>query len=455
MSRFKRLAFILVIGLTASSVSLPAAAGTIEVMVHHRDGWPIVGQEMHLTPLSAYREAARTGRMLRPIYEIEKTDEEGRAFFEGVPAGTYTVSVFGHPNDPQLVKPADNPLAPAPIVTLRDPDDSGRIAVELWPGVPLSLEIAGLDDLPLDGFWAAFRDPEMVVEVDVVGFRQPLLEHRLAPAVWEVSIKPRPGFELVGLERDGKPLEAATARLDLARERWETHLRFSFATSPILPEGVVTVEDSSSGDAPLQIGVKTAGNRYGLSVVEIYALADLSEPVRSATAFSGRRTAAISDLPPGDYLVVAGSRYHLEARAEVRDFDGEVEPRTVELVLQPGAAIRLQALDGLERPVVDLEVEIERLGGEPEIQLRDESVRDAKRRRAGSVGGRGWFEATGFYPGRYLLRTRLRRASAADFEIYLGPAGGELTGVAELEVELDDEPVEIEARVLSASDRSP
>lgn len=445
MNHFYRLAIALSVSLAG-----PASAGTIEVTLHHRDGWPIADQDIHLIPLSAYREAAREGWHPSPVYEIEKTDHKGRAIFSGLPAATFTANVFGRLKDPLLVKPTNNPLASAQVVTLHAEDDMGRIQLELWPGVPISLEIAGLDDLPLDGFNAIFRDAEKDVRVQSVSFRSPRLEHVLAPIAWEVSVDPRRGFELVGLERDDHPLESETAHLDLAREPRETHLRFAFTASPIVPEGVVKTNDLSNDDAPLQIGIEVSGARHAVSVLEIYPLADLSEPVRSATVI-GRNSASIPDLPPGDYLVVVGGPNTLEARAELRNFDGDAERRTLEVVLEPGASIRLQALDGDDRPVEDLDVEIERIDDGPEVLLSHEGFRDAKQGRQDSVGPSGWVEATGFYPGRYRLRPRLRRANAADFEIYLGLDGGELTADTEFEIEIEYEPVEIEARVLPKS----
>ncbi len=431
---------------TVLASASPAAGGTIEVVVRTRDGAPVAGQDISLTPLSAYRWASRTGAIVSPATDIETTGDDGRLTFEDVDPGTYSVFVFGHLKDPTLVKAEANPLAPAPVVTLDDPGDRRRIELELWHGVPIRLEVTGLEGMPLDGFTAVFLHAETDVEVKRVSFRRPSFEQLLVPTVWDVSVDSRRGFELTGVELDGVELPAGSVRLDLAEKPWPQRLRFNFATTDWQPEGVVTVGDLHSYDAPLTVKARVPRARHGISEVEIYPLDDPSEPVRRAAA-GGMRGAAIDGLPPGDYLIVVGGRHTLEGRAELRGFDPETEPREVDVELSWGAAIQIQALDLRDRPIADLEVEIERLGDDPEVLLREEDFRRAKRGRAGSTGSSGWYEARGFYPGRYLLRTRLRRASAADFRILLGVYGGDLVPGPELEVELGDGPVDVEVRV--------
>ena len=439
--------FALVAGLVAAS---PTYAGSIEVKVSHRDGWPIVDQTIVLKPLSAFREATRSGWVPRPFSNIETTDDGGRVTFVGLSPGTHSVGVFGHLREPLLVKPKDNPLAPVPIVTL-DADSAHRqIEVEMWTGTLVQIEVVDPDGVPLEGFHAAFHHPETGVDIATWSVSTPFLERRLLPSTWEVTVKPKRGFEWVSLELGDARLDSDTARLDLDQKPLENSLRWTFkASEASLPDG----EDLEGGrsedapeDAPLTIQVLAARSWRPTFTVEIHSLAQPGEPVHSTTV-SGRSAAAITDLPPGDYLVVAGGRSCLEGRTELRGFDGDAAPRTVEVVIPTGAEIRLQALDPKDRPVLDLEVEIERLEDDPEIVLRDDAFREAKWRRTGSTRSAGWFEAVGFYPGRYLVRTRLRRERAADAQILLGLAGGELSHATEFEIELNDGPVEIEARV--------
>ena len=445
MSMLHRLAILcLTVNLAAAST---AVAGTIEVVVRHRDGWPIIDQDVHLIPLSVYREAAHKSRPPSPIYEVGTTDAEGRILFSDVPAGTYTVHIIGHFHDPLLVKPSHNPLAPAPIAVLDADDDTHRMEIEIWSGVEVRLELVGLEGLPPDGFLAAFHHPETGVPVWRRSFSEPVLEVLLVPTVWEISVRPEQGFEPVSLEYAGELLDTHEACVDLEASPSETDLRFTFRSSPVVPKRGVRVRDHVDSDAPLQIRVRRDSGRHGYARVEIFSRVDPSEPVRRTTV-SGHRGVGISDLPPGDYLVVAGSPHTLEGHAELRDFDAEAGARTVVIELPRGAAIRIQALDAGDRPVADLDVEIERLDDDPELLLHDEHFRQAKRRRSGSADNRGWFEATGFYPGRYILRAGLRRARAADFEVLLGLKGSELTADSELELELGSEPVAIEVRVL-------
>ncbi|MEM7356012.1 MAG: hypothetical protein AAF657_34665 [Acidobacteriota bacterium] len=425
-----------------------AVAGTLEVRAHYRDGRPVAEQDLVLIPHSAVRQT-RLPTILPPFTEVETTDRDGRAVFEDLSPGIYSVDVFGVPKDPLLVKASHNPMARSPLARLDEAADRRRIDLELWQGIPMTIEAVRQTGASAVGWRFVLRHPDSGFEIDRSAFAKSRIEWVVAPGSWEASLVPHPGFAAVAVERDGVRLHDTTLQLDLKSQPWPAVLRWILADTgpghPTVGDGTVPpVADPGSGSAPLTIRVRSAQAPILRSQIEIYARDDPGSVVRSGQAM-WTQGLVVHGLPVGDYRVLASHRDFLEQRLDLDDWDPSQGARELEISLPEGAAVRLQALDRDDRPVFGLELTIERLGEPPDVLSRDPGFADSKRLRVWRSDRSGWIEARGRYPGRYRLRPSFSGAREATQTIVLGLGGGELQ--SELEVELEDQPIEVEAWV--------
>ncbi len=447
---------ILIISLASWISALSGvSAATIEVLATYRDGAPVTEQALVLIPVSGMRQASRDREIILPFSNTETTDDEGRATFQDLYPGTYTFDVFGAPHDPLLIKPGANPAARAPLVFVKNESDQVTTVLEIWRGVPVTVETLSRTGELLPGFHASFLHVDTGFELSAGVSGESSKERLLAPGAWQVSASPGRGYLLVAVEKDGvavpvKEWVNRSVGLDLKDQPWPTRLTFTFsAMEPLstvdlaLAEEPVPVRDEAS--SPLQLRVNTRRTRAAAARVEVHSLDEPGVAVRS-WQIPGRQDIGVADLPAGDYLVVAAHRDAVEGRVELRPWDPRGEPRTLTVTLSEGATVRLQALDLEDRPIPGLEVRIERLGGPMQTLISDVDIIGSKLDRRQRTSYSGWIEATGFYPGRYRLRPMLSGPRQLTHAVYLGLAGGELR--SELEIVLEAGPVEIEARLV-------
>ena len=217
----------------------PTFAASLEVFVHDSGDRPMKYETVQLHVITV--EADRKTRWeLRRQRLWAATDVKGNVTFSNLPVGQYRVEIR-RPRRPDFVAPANNPLAPPPQVTLLDPNETLRIDVELTRGVLVTTTL----DLPDDGtvgFQAVFRHGESD-RVLTSGFPKDAnhVERLLLPGVWQVEVVPRPGYLLVGVERDRTSIPGHVVGLDLLHEPESTFLTWTY-TTPCALRGVVVEE---------------------------------------------------------------------------------------------------------------------------------------------------------------------------------------------------------------------
>lgn len=527
----------LLLFLTAVAGPAPVRAGELAVFVHDGDGRAMKHESLRLRAVSVEADH-RTRHDLRYRGMWRSTGVDGRAVFEGLPPGRYTVEIR-RTRHPDFVRPADNPLAPAPMVSLFEENERQRIDVELTRGVRVTATL----DLPDDGFagfQAIFRHRESG-RVVTSSFPEDanFVERVLVPGIWEVEVEPRPGYLLVGLDRDRTALPGHVASLDLAHEPQTTFLTWTYSApaelrgvvveetglEPVVTIAAELVEAGPWLDAALRRGgsifervsvpvdpfsnryemvlpdgswrVRPAGDRLiasdpeavdlilapadsrradftirlekaaaagtfevavrdprhnGLdgAIVEVYAAGDLSSPVATGVAgYFGN--AALPQLAPGSYRIVAGHERTLEGSIEWPDYDPDDRQRQrPTVILSPGATVRLQAADAAQQPIADVSLTLERRDPLPGLTLQDAEFAAAKTRITGKTDRSGRLALQGLYPGRYRVATRLEGQRGHRGLIVLASGGEPLK--RELEITIDgEETIEITARMLPAS----
>ncbi len=376
------------IALLAALAVAPALAGTVEVTVRDDDGRALEGRHVTLQPLAP---AGETGSpYFRRPRRPQLTDAAGKTRFEGLQPGTYVVDVAVYSSEP-YVRPADNPFAPALRFTLFDESEQMAHEIVLWRGVRVT---AGLE-LP-DGAYGGFR---VVYHHPGSGltrtgfFRQGAtsIERLLPPGVWEVSVKPRPGYLLVALERDRVPLPGHSARLDLVHEPAATFLIWTYV-APAEIEGWIT---EASGKPP---------------AVQIAATLVEPGPWHEAVVERGgsifQRLATSPDPHSGYYkMVVPDGRWRVAPVAENLESS---EPEAVELTLAPGetgrADFTVRLGKGSGRKFFTVRVVNERGVGvsDAAVEVYDSSD-SAEPLRSGVTRRHGYAELDGLGAGSYLL----------------------------------------------------
>jgi hypothetical protein len=226
-------------------VLIPARAATVQVLVRERGGGPVSEQPVVLQPVEP---PGAVPTFFRRRVSTQVTAEDGKAVFESVPIGRYTVSL-GRLADPGLIRPEANPLAPPPQITLVAEGDKASVEVEVWRGSLLVAEVlVDRANLPrsakvilrsLDGL------PGMDLPLDVQG----RVERLLPPGRWEAELVIPPGYLLVDLVWNGESLPGHVARFDVREDMRKQNLSF-FLSTPSLVTGKVTDE---SGGCPVRI----------------------------------------------------------------------------------------------------------------------------------------------------------------------------------------------------------
>lgn len=335
----------------ACLAAAPADAGSIAVVVRGPQGVPLAQAPILLHP--PYRpEVEISERLAAPGTYRGLTDRSGNALFLGLPPGRYTVTL------PQLgerwLQPSENPLAPAPVMTLFDGEETLRMEVQIQIGVPVGVAI-DTPALPRERFQVHFRHRATGFErIAEVRPELPRISHLLSEGLWDVWVTAPAGQLLVALEHDRKSLpgSAATLELELPNppESLEpTWLTFTYST-PATIEGDVLVDGGSVQEITIEATLMTAGEwqaasaqRGGsiVSPVQVPVAADgsyrleLPDGIWSVVPLSPR---IVSSEPPSKVVELGP-----EQVAEV-DFE-------IELDEQPLRTFRVRVLDPLGRDV--------------------------------------------------------------------------------------------------------
>ena len=189
----------------------PALAGSIEVSVRVHGQNPVAEAPVFLHPPYP-PEVPMLERLIRPGAYRGFTDRHGVARFAGLPSGRYTVSLPQIPAE--LLQPVENPLEPAPVVTLFHDEEELRMDVDLQFGIPVGIAVES--NASPEGFLVHYRHRSSgFVRVEPLRSPLPRLRRLLSEGLWEVWITSPPGELLVELEHDGHPLPGSVATLEL------------------------------------------------------------------------------------------------------------------------------------------------------------------------------------------------------------------------------------------------
>ncbi|MEM1202261.1 MAG: hypothetical protein AAGN66_03430 [Acidobacteriota bacterium] len=328
------------------------------------------------------------GRRFRRAIRQGHLDNEGRVVFEGVSAGTYDVKL---PDlQPPLLGPDKNPFTPSPRVTILDNGETVRAAIELWRGIPLSASI----DVPGasgQGFRARFRHLDTGSTRFLSFPPEGQIRTHLVPGIWQVDVRPRDGFLLIGTELDGTALPGASVTVDLLSHPVEHQATFSYL-SPCTISGAVT---EISGQVPA-----------------VYVEATLVEPgpwIDAARRRGGSRYESV--IAPVDSRT---SRYEMtlpDGRWQVAPKGKrlrESRPERVEVAMAPGGSENVDFTIELEPPAAEtgemvVIVEGPKGRGKPGAKVEVRTSRDAPPVAAGTSHASGLARVPAPAEGSYLL----------------------------------------------------
>ncbi len=299
--------------------STSVLAGSIRVTVVDREGSPIAGQGMQIRPavrvpgLGGYRSYART-------------DSNGVALLSAVPPAAYGI-IWDRFEEPNIVPPADNPYVPVPTVTLTDQVSDVEVRVELWRGARVVFEVA-VDRGRLPSGVAQMRNLDIDKSIEATIGQYGSCERLVVPGRWEMSLRPTPGYLLVGLEVDGQSYPGSSAVVELYATNRTTYITWSFA-APCLVTGRVESEGEWPGSAQ--------------------AVATLLEPgawieaarARGGSEFNSVLGRGVQGDPEAYEMVLPAGRWLILAQGE-RLISSR--PESVELELLPGSEDRVDFL---------------------------------------------------------------------------------------------------------------
>ena len=233
---------ILLLGLAFLS---PARAATVVVSVRERGEGPIAQQRVVVRPTGA-PGALPTWDFAR--IQSRVTGADGKAVFESVPVGRYTLNLE-RIAQPGLINPAANPLAPPPQITIAAEGDKVAVEIEVWRGSLFSGEVlVDRANLP-PGAKVVLRSldgqPTIDLRLDVQG----RVERLLLPGRYEAELETPPGYLLKDLVWNGESLPGHVARFDVREDPRPQNVSWYLST-PCLITGKIS---DASGECPVRL----------------------------------------------------------------------------------------------------------------------------------------------------------------------------------------------------------
>jgi hypothetical protein len=295
---------------------LPARAATVEVLVRERGGGPIANQtvvlEVTVTPgeLPPWNRTPMQSRV---------TSANGKAVFESVPVGRYTVSL-GWIAQPGLIDPAANPLAPPPQLTIAADGDKVAVEIEVWRGSLFSAEvILDRSDVPR-GAEVVLRSLDGQPAIDLRLDAQGRVEHLLLPGRYEAELVIPPGYLLVDVVWNGESLPGHVVRFDVREDPRKQNVSWYLST-PCLITGRVS---DTFGGCPVSI------------------IATLVQPGAWIVAATQRGGSSFQVVPHQEWVVNSKCLYRLwlpDGRWTVRPQGEDLltsEPESADVTIAPG-----------------------------------------------------------------------------------------------------------------------
>jgi hypothetical protein len=232
----------LVLGL---AFSLPARAATVVVSVRERGSGSIPNQRVVVQPTGAPGELPSWDRFRS---QSRVTGRDGKAVFESVPIGRYTIALEGIAQ-PGLINPAANPLAPPPQITVAAEGDKVAVEIEVWRGSLLSAEVlVDRANVPR-GAKVVLRSLDGQPTIDLRLDAQGRVRQLLLPGRYETELAIPPGYLLKDLVWNGESLPGHVVRFDVREDPRPQNVSWYLST-PCLITGRVS---DASGDCPVRV----------------------------------------------------------------------------------------------------------------------------------------------------------------------------------------------------------
>jgi hypothetical protein len=321
-------------------------AGGVVVIVRDTAGAPVTGERLTLHPPLEPGETPWSQR-IRERSVSGSTGRDGRALFEGLLPGQYTVS-FVSLSNPRLVEPERNPYATMPVATVAEGEGLATLEVVLETGITVVCRMEADSSVPVFGTIGLrevdheFRRTEGIGNVDDE-------EYVLVPGRWELVLEPPDGFLLRDVEVDGQSIQDHRVTLELEASGL-THFVMWRLAPPT---------------AELKGSVRFQGPRAGVEIhARLLEAGSWIEGVRAGSQYD----AAVAGVDPRTSrysVMVQDGRWELKA---VGDRIVSANPESAVVFLPPG---------GVEN--VDFVVETKGSGSEIEVRVLDP--------RRKSVGG--------------------------------------------------------------------
>ncbi len=330
-----------------------ATAGSIEVELRLPGGRLMRGTPLLLHPPPDDPRTPVAVLLGQPGTYRAFTADNGVAHFPGVAPGRYTVSLPRLPGG--IVPPAENPLYPAPVMTLFDDEETLQARLRLQTGIQVGVEL-GVPG-PAVGFRAIFRHPASGLELAAPFLPQlPRIEMLLAPTEWEVQVVAPPGQLLVDVEVDRGAAAGHVAAIALEPGGDPVWLTWTYEAAATI-EGEVEVE----GGTPPQVTIVATLLEDGGWLAAVQRRGGSRFREVSARVDAGGRYRL--RLPDGLWRLVPAAKGLLASEPTALDVElgvGDVERADFEVVLEeaPRQTFRVRVLDDETSPLTGAAVHL-------------------------------------------------------------------------------------------------
>ncbi|HVQ34863.1 MAG TPA: carboxypeptidase-like regulatory domain-containing protein [Candidatus Bathyarchaeia archaeon] len=224
---------------------LPAHAATVEVSVRERQGGLLAGQRVTVQATPGPGEIPGWNWNSRRMEGV--TGPSGKATFDKVPVGRYTVSVGAV--GAGYIDPSANPAAPPLQITIAAEADKVAVEIELWRGSLLSGEIiVDRANIPR-GARVKVRSLDEKRDGELALDARGHVEQILPPGRYELELVAPPGYLLVDVVWNGESVPGHVVRFDVREDRRKQSVSW-YLSATCLITGKVADE---AGECPARV----------------------------------------------------------------------------------------------------------------------------------------------------------------------------------------------------------